>query len=353
MPFTTETFVVRRSTPHQTIIPTETLRDTRLSFRARGALAFLLSFEDDTLISTSDLPKWGPEGRDSLRTALRELRERKYVRQTREAYLAENGKQLWATATIISDVPMLDEVDVPKPRIPTPEPENRSSEIDSNSGTDTPSDTPVIPTRSDAGISGCMLLTTTASSGSSRSLHTSYEDSSTGVTARRGWVPKRSKTAEEDEGPSDPLSLLDEPQPEPKSPVDMVARREEIAHRRRTRPVGPSENLARYFASLGAQRAAEGAPVAPGMVNKAALATQFAAWAREGHTPEQIRTMIETYWQPWFDRSEVHPAWVDFLAKRAHVMSEGLRLAKQAEHEANRYNEDYWRGTPRTGYDSL
>ena len=57
--------------------------------------------------------------------------------------------------------------------------------------------------------------------------------------------------------------------------------------------------------------------------------------------------------EPWFDRSEVVPAWQDFLAKRAYVHSEGLRLAKQEEHEANRYNPDYWRGTPGTGYDAL
>ena len=340
-----DTIVVRRTTLHQTTIPTDSLRHATMSFRARGVLAFLLTYDNDTLISTADLPNYGTEGRDAVRAALAELRVHGYVSQHREAYTDQKGRQLWMTVTEISDVPATDSQ--------APETDSQAPEHGSNSRGVASRDTPVIATRSEDGFSGAMSLTTTASSNSSRSLHTSYEDSSTGVTARKGWQRKGSKAEQDDGYSDDATSLLEDPQPEPEPPADLEARREEITRKRRTRAVGPSENLARYFASLAAQRAADGAPAAPGAMNKGALSSQFAAWAREGSTTDQIRMMIETYWEPWFDRSEVVPAWQDFLAKRAYVHSEGLRLAKQEEHEANRYNPDYWRGTPGSGYDAL
>jgi len=58
-------------TANFTQLPNESLRDERLSFRARGLLAFMLSFPDDW--QHRDLEEHGTEGREAVRSALREL----------------------------------------------------------------------------------------------------------------------------------------------------------------------------------------------------------------------------------------------------------------------------------------
>lgn len=342
---TNETILVRRRTPAQTVIPTATLRDPSLSFRARGVLCFLLSFENETLVSTADLPDYGTEGRDSLQRTLRELRQQGYVHQSREAYRDDRGRQKWTTRTVISDVPTDDEGN---PR----ELGYQASVTASNSERDTPvkmDDTPGETQLPRVGISGS--ITTTTSTSSSQSLGTSYLEPSTGVTAREGWPvsvskrPRRKKKVVDDSSDFDPEKALlgeDEPQPEPEPAVDMDARRREITQKRRQRAVGPSENLARYFGTIAAQKAADGAPTVPGGTNKAALAKQFATWQREGASVDQIRKMIELYWSDSFQRGTTSPAWQDFLAKRGTIHSEGSRIGTEQEREQNRFNDAHW-----------
>lgn len=56
-----------------------TVRDKTLSFRARGVLFRLLSNMDGYRMAVNDLEKEGTEGRDSISTAMKELRAQRYI----------------------------------------------------------------------------------------------------------------------------------------------------------------------------------------------------------------------------------------------------------------------------------
>jgi hypothetical protein len=55
--------------------------DRRLSFRALGVLTYLLSLPPDTVINSTTIARSGVEGRDSVRTALRDLEKAGYLRR--------------------------------------------------------------------------------------------------------------------------------------------------------------------------------------------------------------------------------------------------------------------------------
>ncbi len=77
-------------------IPNETVRDARLSFRARGVLTYLLSHDDGWDVRSEQIARDGKEGREAIRTALRELGERGYYRLERRR--AADGRVLMNTA---------------------------------------------------------------------------------------------------------------------------------------------------------------------------------------------------------------------------------------------------------------
>ncbi|MHA7956358.1 hypothetical protein ACX9I7_01180 [Streptomyces sp. L500] len=62
------------------VLPTATLEDSRLSFRARGILAFLIAKPDDWMARTDAIAREGKEGRDAVRKAVQELKEIGYYR---------------------------------------------------------------------------------------------------------------------------------------------------------------------------------------------------------------------------------------------------------------------------------
>src|SRR6266496_6697682 len=60
------------------------MQDKRLSFRARGLLAFVLSKPSGFTWSSEELQQHGLEGRDAIREALRELKALDYCSEVRE-----------------------------------------------------------------------------------------------------------------------------------------------------------------------------------------------------------------------------------------------------------------------------
>lgn len=88
---------------HFLTVPNATLRDARLSRRARGLLVELLSYADGWETNSDDLARIerGPEGRDAIRGALRELESTGYLLRARVR--DEGGR--WATVSAVHDTP--------------------------------------------------------------------------------------------------------------------------------------------------------------------------------------------------------------------------------------------------------
>ena len=94
--------VRRRRVDRFTIVPNDVLRDVRLSWKARGLLAYLLSLPDDWRTSSDRLARLGPDGRDAVRSGLRELEELGYL--VRRRIQSSTGR--WSTELIITDEPV-------------------------------------------------------------------------------------------------------------------------------------------------------------------------------------------------------------------------------------------------------
>lgn len=98
------TIVVRKTAEQWTRVPTAALRSP-LSYRALGILAWLLSHTDGFEVTTPMLYGHdGREGREAIRTALRELRDAGYVVQTKVRL--DDGRIV--TTTEVRDTPTED-----------------------------------------------------------------------------------------------------------------------------------------------------------------------------------------------------------------------------------------------------
>lgn len=84
-----------------TVVANRVLRDTRLSYRALGLLVELLSRPDDWRTSSDELARDRKEGRDAIRSALREIEEAGYL--TRRRVQGQGG--LWSTVWELFDSP--------------------------------------------------------------------------------------------------------------------------------------------------------------------------------------------------------------------------------------------------------
>jgi DNA-binding MarR family transcriptional regulator len=96
--------IIRRHNPATKFaqISNEALEDARLSYRARGVLAYLLSRPADWRTSAEVLAKQGREGRDAIRAALTELEKVGYLVRVRSQD-PETGR--WSTDTYVEDFP--------------------------------------------------------------------------------------------------------------------------------------------------------------------------------------------------------------------------------------------------------
>ena len=90
-----------RPTGNFTVLHNKTIRDTRLSFKARGILTYLLSLPDNWRTSAEDLARNAPDGRDGIRSGLRELETFGYLRRTK--HRADDGRV--RTITTVYDRP--------------------------------------------------------------------------------------------------------------------------------------------------------------------------------------------------------------------------------------------------------
>lgn len=72
--------------PHDrdyTVIANDALRDERLSWKARGLLAYLLTKPDDWTVMQAELEAAGPDGRSAVRAGLAELERHGYLERER------------------------------------------------------------------------------------------------------------------------------------------------------------------------------------------------------------------------------------------------------------------------------
>ena len=109
---------------YKDIIDRQIIRDDRLSYRALGLAVRLLSNAPGFRMTSIDLAQDRPEGRDAVRTALKELEKFGYLRRIRTQQ--RNGH--WVTTMFIYNVPQPTPENPPSVATPPkPTPENPSS----------------------------------------------------------------------------------------------------------------------------------------------------------------------------------------------------------------------------------
>lgn len=91
--------VVRRQ--RFTTVDRQTVNDSRLSFRARGILVWLLDKPDDWRCEARDIAHAGTEGRDAVLAALRELEALGYLSRVKR----QNAGGQWVTDVHVYEVP--------------------------------------------------------------------------------------------------------------------------------------------------------------------------------------------------------------------------------------------------------
>lgn len=84
------------------VINNTVLNDSRLSWKAKGLAAYLLSKPDDWSIVREDLAKRSTDGVDAVRTALKELEDAGYLVRTRR----QNGRGKFEWEHVLHEIPI-------------------------------------------------------------------------------------------------------------------------------------------------------------------------------------------------------------------------------------------------------
>lgn len=87
--------IIRSKRQPYTVIFNGCLQDARLSFKARGLLAYMLSMQDGWEFYTKELVKHGVEGIDAIQSALNELTNLGYLRRNRRREKGKLRGQVW------------------------------------------------------------------------------------------------------------------------------------------------------------------------------------------------------------------------------------------------------------------
>ena len=91
---------------HYTRIPNDWVRDKRLSFKARGLLAYVESHTPEWEISVSWLAANSPEGKDALRSAIHELEIYGYLKREQENINGRFGEVTFTTQEPLAENPL-------------------------------------------------------------------------------------------------------------------------------------------------------------------------------------------------------------------------------------------------------
>lgn len=76
-----------------TVMSNYHLKDKKLSFKAKGLLSYMLSLPNEWDYSLVGLCKASKDSKTSIQSALKELKENRYLQTTRER--TENGRFIW------------------------------------------------------------------------------------------------------------------------------------------------------------------------------------------------------------------------------------------------------------------
>jgi hypothetical protein len=91
---------------HFTQIKNAWLRDERLSFKARGLLAYIESHSPEWEISVQWLVQNNPEGKEAIRSAISELELHGYLRREQENENGRFGEVTWTTQEPLAENPL-------------------------------------------------------------------------------------------------------------------------------------------------------------------------------------------------------------------------------------------------------
>lgn len=109
---------------HFAQIPNQWLRDNRLSFKARGVLAMIMSHREGWSLSINSIAAQNQEGKDAIRSAIQELQTAGYLYRTQANEGGKFGEAVWVTQDP-SDLPMTE-----NPTTDNPTPKNTNNKED-------------------------------------------------------------------------------------------------------------------------------------------------------------------------------------------------------------------------------